>query len=49
MTTEETIKALKRAARRIHADMPRGGRLGSKKGKRGFKRHPKHPKKEIDR
>ena len=38
----DKIKAIKKAAREIHRGMPKGGRHGSKKGKRGYTRHPKH-------
>lgn len=46
MTSKDTIKALKAASREIHKEMPRGGRQGTKKGKRGYTRKPKHSNKE---
>jgi len=48
MATDDTIKAIRKAAREIHKAMPKGGRQGSKKGARGFTRHPKHKKGERD-
>lgn len=46
MTSKDTIKAIKAASRKLHADMPRGGRQGTKKGKRGYTRKQKHANKE---
>jgi hypothetical protein len=48
-TTNNTIKAIKRAARELHKDMPAGGRHGTKKGKRGYTRKPKHKKVKDER
>jgi hypothetical protein len=42
MATESTIKGIKKAARELFKLMPKGGRQGSKKGAKGFERHPKH-------
>ncbi len=42
MVSKDTIKALKAASREIHKGMPRGGRQGTKKGKRGYTRKLKH-------
>ena len=45
MTSKDTIKAIKAASRKLHADMPRGGRQGTPKGKRGYTRKLKHANK----
>ena len=47
MSPQDLVKALRAAARRIHFGMPRGGRQGTKKGKRGYTRKPKHVKKDA--
>lgn len=48
MDRRDTIKALRRAARKIHRDMPRGGRQGTPKGQRGYTRKVKHPKRDKE-
>ena len=45
MDPRDKVKAIRRAARALHKGMPAGGRHGSKKGDKGYKRQPKHPKK----
>lgn len=45
---DETIKTIRRIARELHAGMKRGGRQGTKKGKAGYVRRPKHPKGEKE-
>ena len=42
--TDDTLKAIRRASRELFKQMPRGGRQGSKKGKRGYSRKIKHSK-----
>ena len=42
MTEKERVKAVRRAARKIHAGMKTGGAIGTKKGKRGYSRKVKH-------
>lgn len=45
MDKAEMVLALRRAARRLHAGMPKGGFLGPKKGKaKIYNRRVKHPK-----
>lgn len=43
MTSKELAKAVRRAARLLHKGMPRGGRHGTPKGKKGYTRKVKHP------
>jgi len=45
---DDTIKALKAAARKLHMGMPRGGRQGGKKGAKGYTRKVKHKGKGRD-
>lgn len=40
------LKLIKKASRTIHKGMKRGGRHGTKKGAKGYKRHSKHKSKE---
>jgi len=42
----DQIKAIKKASRELFKDMPRGRRLGTKKGKKGYSRKAKHPRKD---
>lgn len=42
MDRKEIIKALKASSRKIHKEMPRGGRQGTKRGNRGYTRKTKH-------
>jgi len=45
----ETLKTLKKASRKIYKQMPRGGRHGTKKGKKGeIPRKRKHKKGEEE-
>lgn len=42
MATKETIKAIKAVSREIHKGMKRTQVVGTPKGAKGFRRHPKH-------
>jgi len=42
MDERDRIKALKKASREIHKGMPKGGRHGPPKGKKGYTRKVKH-------
>jgi len=48
MKTADIVKAVRRAAREIHKGMKRGGPHSSPKGKKGYTRKAKHPKREKE-